>query len=281
MTDGHGAPFQRLTTLTQISDWEYGAHIDPVWTIGPKVHGGALLAVAAAAARQAVRDQHTDLVWMQPLSATADFLAAPDPGDLVLRVIARKIGRQIVTCDTEVWQRERLCARAVVTLGALDITEPVRQMADAQGMPSEPVDGEGLYSGPMADIVHVAQACHLRIEEKSAAFLRGTTGDPTLRLWCRLFDADEVDDDNAVLFGFVLGDISPPVVFNLGQFGWSPTVQLTTYIRRKPAPGWQRVISSSQSIGSALFDEDHVVFDSTGAVVAQSRQLALSPRPVA
>jgi hypothetical protein len=37
-------------------------------------------------------------------------------------------------------------------------------------------------------------------------------------------------------------------------------------------------MSSAKSIGSVLFDEDHVLVDASGAVVAQSRQLAMSPR---
>ncbi|MCE5292872.1 MAG: thioesterase family protein [Nocardiaceae bacterium] len=271
------APFQTLTTLTSISDWEYGATIGPLWTIGPKVHGGALMAVAAAAARQAVRDHDSALLWMQPVAASVDFLSAPVPGDVILRVISRKIGRQIATLDTEVWQGDKMCARAVVTMGALD-DAPVRQMVDGSHMPAEPDESALTYDGPMSDIVHLSQVSHMRMDSASAHFLKGETGDPTMRLWARLFEADEHDEDNAVLFGFVLGDMSPPVVFNLGEFGWSPTVQLTAFIRRHPAKGWFRVVSSTQSVGSALFDEDHLVFDSTGAVVAQSRQLALWPR---
>jgi hypothetical protein len=64
---------------------------------------------------------------------------------------------------------------------------------------------------------------------------------------------------------------------NLGHFGWSPTVQMTTYLRRVPAPGWLRVIATAREVGERMFDEDHLVIDSTGAVVAQSRQLALIP----
>lgn len=64
---------------------------------------------------------------------------------------------------------------------------------------------------------------------------------------------------------------------NLGMFGWAPTVQLTTYVNRIPAPGWLRFAASAQEVGQGMFAEDHVVVDSTGATVAQSRQLALIP----
>ena len=73
-------------------------------------------------------------------------------------------------------------------------------------------------------------------------------------------------------------DISPPVVMNLALFGWAPTVQLTTYVRRHPAPGWLRFAATSTEVGPGMFEEDHLVVDSTGTVVAQSRQLALIPQ---
>lgn len=54
---------------------------------------------------------------------------------------------------------------------------------------------------------------------------------------------------------------------------------MTTYLRRRPAPGWLRIIATTHEVGGRMFDEDQLVIDSTGAVVAQSRQLALMPVP--
>ena len=42
-------PFTDLTTVRASGDGDYTATIDPVWTIGPKVHGGAMMALCAAA----------------------------------------------------------------------------------------------------------------------------------------------------------------------------------------------------------------------------------------
>ncbi|MDV3206450.1 MAG: thioesterase family protein, partial [Rhodococcus ruber] len=55
-------------------------------------------------------------------------------------------------------------------------------------------------------------------------------------------------------------------------------VQLTAYLRRLPAPGWLRIMPDSTVLGNAWFEEDHTVVDATGAVVVQSRQLAMVPR---
>jgi hypothetical protein len=68
-------------------------------------------------------------------------------------------------------------------------------------------------------------------------------------------------------------------VFNLKKFGWAPTVELTVLLRALPAPGWLLCESQTRSVEGGWFDEDAVVWDSTGKVVAQSRQLALIGEP--
>jgi hypothetical protein len=65
-------------------------------------------------------------------------------------------------------------------------------------------------------------------------------------------------------------------VFNLGAFGWAPTVELTVLLRAVPAPGWLRVEARTHSVAGGWFDEEARAWDSTGRLVAQSRQLALA-----
>ncbi|MBD0322308.1 MAG: thioesterase family protein [Aldersonia sp.] len=275
------APFRELCTLTARHDGRYDGYIDPTWTIGPKVHGGVMLAVAAAAARAKLRSIGGDgVAAMQPIAVSVDFQGAPDPGAVILAVHLRKTGRQICLADVDLIQGDRTFVRAAVTLGFLEETPPVRQVDVLTEMPVAPPEDSAVYDAesPLGKIVNVAKSCHLRVDATSAPFLSGGRGEPNLRLWARPFAGDEDDFDTAVLFAMMAADISPPVLMNLGMFGWAPTVQLTTYLQRRPAPGWLRINSSAKSVGTALFDEDHVIVDSTGAVVVQSRQLAMIPR---
>jgi len=69
-------------------------------------------------------------------------------------------------------------------------------------------------------------------------------------------------------------DALPPVVFGLGASGWSPTVELTWYMRAAPAPGPLRVAARCRHVSGGWFDEEAEVLDSDGALVAQSRQIA-------
>ncbi|MFY2789934.1 thioesterase family protein [Rhodococcus sp. MALMAid1271] len=279
------SPFRAATTLVALDvdtdTASFAGTIDSTWTIGPKVHGGAMLAVCAAAARRHIVDTAPEQSEMQPLAVSVSYLAAPDPGEVALTTVVRKRGRQVCSVDVELTQAGRVAVRAVVTLGLPDPHEPLHQMPSSlASMPVEPPSDTQAVTGehPMASIVHLAQGCEMRIDPTSAKFLTGEQGEAEIRLWVRPFAGDEADADTAVLFALMTGDISAPVTMNRGMFGWAPTVQLTTYLRAHPAPGWLRVAATSSVIGRSWFEEDHLVLDSTGAVVVQSRQLAMVPR---
>ncbi|MGV8874133.1 MAG: thioesterase family protein [Rhodococcus sp. (in: high G+C Gram-positive bacteria)] len=285
MSSASPSPFRAATTLTALDvtadTASFAGAIDSTWTIGPKVHGGVMLAVCAAAARQHIVRTAPEQAEMQPLAVSVSYLAAPDPGDVALATVVRKRGRQVCSVDVEMTQAGRVAVRAVVTLGLPDSDQPRHETPTAlASMSVEPPAGTLAVAGdhPMASIVHLARGCDMRIDPASANFLTGEHGEAEIRLWVRPFAGDEADVDTAVLFALMTGDISAPVTMNRGMFGWAPTVQLTTYLRRRPAPGWLRVAATSTVIGKAWFEEDHLVLDSTGAVVVQSRQLAMVPR---
>lgn len=74
-------------------------------------------------------------------------------------------------------------------------------------------------------------------------------------------------------------DVFPPTAFNARlPVTWVPTVELTTHIRRRPEPGWLRCRFISRHIAGGFMEEDGEVWDRSGRLVAQSRQLALVPR---
>lgn len=280
-------PFRTLNTLTDLDDGRYQATIDPIWTIGPKVHGGTMMALCAAGARRRLLEGSNEpepgsgLGSVQPLAVSANYLAAPDPGEVQLTATVRKRGKQVSFVDVELSQGDRIAVRASVTLGIPDSEDP-RYSGDSKlaTLPAEPPADAVILTPehPMGQIVHVAQGCDMRVDGTSAHFLTGSQGEPEVRMWVRPAEGDERDLDTAVLFAIMTGDICAPVTMNRGMFGWAPTVQLTTYLRRRPAPGWLRVMASSSVLGGTWFEEDHTVLDSTGAVVVQSRQLAMIPR---
>lgn len=80
----------------------------------------------------------------------------------------------------------------------------------------------------MGEIFHLFGGLDVRPSLRSMSDL-SERGKPEIVLWAR--PRDMAPDG---LFALVCGDISVPVTFPLGRFGWAPTVQLTTYLRTLP-----------------------------------------------
>ncbi|MFL0178376.1 MULTISPECIES: thioesterase family protein [unclassified Mycobacterium] len=243
------------------------------WTIGPKVHGGAMLALCANAARTAVAGDAA--AEIQPVAVSASYLWAPDPGPMQLVTTIRKRGRRVSLVDVELNQGERTAVRAVITL-----SEPEHQAPPLLSfnpvvplMTPEPPPGlEPIGPGhPMEHIVHLAHGCDIR-PALTTLGPRSDGGPPVIEMWVRPKDAAP-----DVLFALLCGDVSAPVTFAVNRNGWAPTVQLTAYLRAVPADGWLRVICSCVQIGQDWFDEDHTVVDCEGRIVVQTRQLAMVP----
>lgn len=261
--------FDRLIALRSVGVDAFEATIDATWTIGPKVHGGAMMSVCAAAATARVATD-PDPAVLSPLAVSANYLAAPDPGEVAVTAVVRKRGRRVVVVDTTLSQNGVDAVHAVVTLGLPDAAgSRYVEPSTAASMPVEP-PASAPRVGDEDSIVNVASGCEMVMANDGAGGGHG--------LWIRPADGDATDPSTAALFAIMAGDIGPPATMDHGIDGWAPTVQLTAYLRRIPDPGWLRVRSSSTLIGEVWFEEDHTVVDSSGAVVVQTRQLAMVPR---
>lgn len=260
-------------------DHGFEGNLNEHWTIGPKIHGGVMLALCAKAAREAYGAD-----GFEPVAVSADFLSAPDPGSVQLVTTVRKRGRRIGLVDVELDQggrtgdersreERRTCVRAVVTLGEPEhLAEPLLSANPVTPlMAVEPPPGvEPIGPGhPAAAINNLARGCDIRpvLDESHTE-----AGAPVFKIWVRPKDGP-VD----VLFALMCGDISVPACYAVNRRGWAPTVQLTAYLRGLPADGWLRVVCTTTQIGQDWFDEDHTVVDSTGRIIVQTRQLALVP----
>jgi len=271
------AEAMRLTRIEDAGDDEatvsFAGELNRHWTIGPKLHGGAMLALCANAARTACGGGESGPV--QPVAVSGNFLWAPEPGAMTLTTRARKRGRRISVVDVELSQGERTAVHAVVTLGEPEHHVPPLLSANpvpALMPPEPPEDLAPIGPGhPMAGLVNLAAGCDIR--PVVSTLQPSTNGSPPLiELWVRPRDAAP-----DVLFALLCGDVSAPVTFAVERTGWAPTVQLTAYLRGLPADGWLRVLSSCVQIGQDWFDEDHTVVDCEGRIVVQSRQLAMVP----
>ena len=131
----------------------------------------------------------------------------------------------------------------------------------------------GHWRGTVAPDGTAGYAAHvdLRLDPATIGWRHGTpAGVPEMRGYFRL---REDRDPDAYLLALAV-DALPPVVFGLGATGWAPTVELTWYMRAAPSPGPLQVAARCRHVSGGWFDEEAEVWDATGALVAQSRQIA-------
>jgi hypothetical protein len=288
--------FETIDRAPDGSSIEYRGVVDPAFTIGPKVHGGSLQMMVAAAAREGLHalsspdDDPALLDGVSALAIASDYLAAPDPAEVDLAVRIVKRGRTVSLAHVEVTQHDRVMVSSTVTLGRKDSGDPHHRVKTGleELSPVPPPDAVYVDNSPLGEVVHLAPALDLAVDPAWFPAMRGEKGEPEIRGWARPKVPGSQPSSMAFDFPVLICDVSPPVVMNLGLFGWAPTVQLTTYVRRVPQTinpdadpadfGWLRFAATSTEVGQGMFAEDHLLLDETGAVVAQSRQLALIPQ---
>ncbi|OBF24322.1 hypothetical protein A5725_06860 [Mycobacterium kubicae] len=272
------ALFTTAMSLREVGPGVFDGELNKHWTIGPKVHGGAMVALCANAARAACAGP-----GQQPVAVSANFLWAPDPGPMQVVTSIRKRGRRISVVDVELNQGERTAVHAVVTLGEPEhhlpggTTAPLLSANPVLDLmaPEPPDDLAPIQPGHrLAGLVHLGEGCDVRplLSTMDPVTDGGTRRAPMLQMWARPRD---VAPD--ALFALMCTDLSAPVTFAVDRTGWAPTVQLTAFLRAFPVDGWLRVVCTCVEIGHDWFDEDHIVVDQAGRLVAQSRQLAMVP----
>src|ERR1700730_4389369 len=152
--------FSDAMSLRPVSDGVYVGELNKIWTIGPKLHGGALLSLCAAAARTAHGGD------AQPISVSANYLSAPSPGEMRLETFVRNRGGRVSVVDVELIGGDRTAVHAVVTLGQPEhLVPPLLSANPAVGLmdPEPPDDVEPIGRGHrLAGLVNLSEGCEVR-----------------------------------------------------------------------------------------------------------------------
>lgn len=250
---------------------DFGGRVHPAWNIGTNPNGGYLLALAAQALR------HRTPAQPDPLSITVHYLR-PGVGDAPCLVHTERLrsGRALSTLRGTLVQEGSARLELIAAMGDLgaggaasgpQLTLPPPDIPPPDDCPtrSAPAQGVGLPILSRLDVrLHPAEA------------RPGAAGRARITGWIRFVDGREPDS----LACLLMADAFPPAVFGLlGMVGWVPTIELTVHLRARPAPGWMLGRFWSDDLSDGRVIEDGALWDSTGRLVAQSRQLALVRRP--
>jgi acyl-CoA thioesterase len=256
------------TSIRALGDGRYAARLDSAWNIGANANGG----YAALPALRAMLDlaAHPD-----PLSITVHFLR-PATGDCDADVTAHVVraGRSTTHASATLAQdgTPRLIAHAV--LG--DVTEEAQGAAPDPGLTPAPPDlpppdrcvdrlalGQRIALPILSRVDVRIRPEHVEPDETSPAVVEG---------WIRFADGAPPDARWLALFA----DAFPPALrTRMGPVGWVPTIELTVHVRRRPAAGWVLARFDCDDVEGGRMIESGTLWDSSGAVVARSRQLGL------
>ncbi|SDK90709.1 thioesterase family protein [Nonomuraea jiangxiensis] len=260
--------FQEATALTARGDGEFDALLDAQWSVGTRLHGGYLLAVLGrAACESAAGAGHPHVT-----AVSASFVEPPEPGAALAQVETLRVGRSLAQVRAALVQEGRTRVEAHITLSRLDGSDPWWTAAEPAPMAPEEACFQAPVDAPGAGMpVPLMAVIENRLDPENLGFAFGTpAGRGVLTSWQRLADGSDWDP----LSLLVALDPVPPVSLELGVPGWVPTIQLTGYVRRLPAPGPIRVRLTATDVGGDRMDEVAHVWDDKGRLVAQATQLA-------
>lgn len=259
--------FAAATAVTPGADGRWQGAIAPGWDIVGAANGGYLLALAARAASLAAGRR-------DPVTVTGHFLAPGRPGPVEISTEVVKEGKRFTTVGATLADADRPLVQILASFSELEWSGGMDRLE--VGPPDLPPPDDCIAIEPTETFPPPFMGrVDLRLPPELAAGW-GSGGSPRVHGWFRLPNDEPID----TLTLLMAVDAFPPTIFFTDlPIAWVPTIELTAHIRARPEPGWLRCAFSTRFITGGFLEEDGEVWDATGRLVAQSRQLALLPRP--
>ncbi len=257
-------PFDTDTRVEPLAEGTYGANLTDRWNALAGVpNGGYLLAVCLQALRR-------ELPLPDPFVASASYLRPGLVGPAEIHTEVVRAGRRVATGEARLVQDGKEIVRVVATFGDLagaNGRTEVRAQPPQLPPPDDALDL--LERGALPDVT-ITERFEYRWASPPGWAQGRPTGDAELAFWMRFRGGREVDS----LALTMAVDAAAPAVLELGVHG-SATIELTVHVRGRPAPGWLACRAVTRYVIDGYHEEDFEIWDSTGRLVAQSRQFAL------
>jgi acyl-CoA thioesterase len=261
--------FDEDTALEPISDLRFGAGMSHRWdTVGPP-NGGFLLALAARGLARAVP-------FPDPVTVTGHFLRPSRHTPVELDVEPVRRGSTHATATSRLIQGGKEILRTMATFSDLAAAGGPSESGGrppALPPPEECLPVKELRLQVWENLPGQLPELYRSIDIRLATTDRREPGEiARLEGWMRFSDGREPDVAALPL----LADVFPPAVLDIARAAWVPTVELTVHVRARPAPGWIAASFRTKFLSGGYFEEDGELWDSTGRLVALSRQLAVT-----
>jgi len=268
--------FDRDTAVTRedssASGSMFAAEVSGDWRAGRGPHGGYLAAMLLRALIETVDDPAR-----APRSLTIHYARAPEPGPVSIHTVIERGGRSLSTLSARMEQEGKLVA---LVLAAFSVPWSAPEISDL-GLPDvAPADPER-KAGTLRHSGAPPFTQHLVFQPRIGALpFTGSQLPMEIGGWLGLEVPRPID---ALSLAFFSDALFPPPFIRLTERAVSPTIDLTVHFRA-PLPATAAARSPhelcfarfrSGVVHEGFFEEDGVIWAPDGAVLAQSRQLAL------
>ncbi len=261
----HAYDFDQATAVAP----DGSAQIIDGWDINGNANGGYLMALAARHMLAVSGRAH-------PVTVTGHYLAPGRPGPVQVDAQVVKSGRRFATVSAQLRSGDRPLLQLLGAFGDMSVGDPFEHVASRP--PDLPPFEECVYRDRQQGTADVALSDHteVRIHPAHTGWLRGErSGSAEMAGWFAFRDGRPLD----ALALLIVCDSFPPAVFHLDMPpGWVPTVEYTVHVRAVPEPGPLMCVFRTTLVSGGFLDEVGEVWDASGRLVAQSRQLGLTAR---
>jgi acyl-CoA thioesterase len=258
--------------VTDLGGGRFGAELDGNWSVGGGINGGFLLGVIGNAIRQVVPGKP------DPITISAFYLGPGVGGPAEVRTEIKRDGGSLAVVSADLLQGGERKLTATATFGDLAGFEG-EVLTKAEEFDLPPVEECFSTKDMGKDLLALApmyQKFEMRFPHDGIGWAVGQpSGKGEIKAWFRFADDRPIDAFSLI----TIADLLPPVAFDLGLPGWSPTLELTVHVRAIPAEGWLKIRHFTRNLAGGMFEEDCEIWDASGRLVAQARQLARTPRP--
>jgi hypothetical protein len=249
----------------------FGASLPAHWSGQASVNGGFMLSLLTRAMGRIAP-------FPDPVVVSGFYLRPGAAGAASVRTELIRAGRTTAFTQGSLWQdgKETVRATAAFTdLAKAAGRSPLAYTGGTAPALAPPEECVSLMAGAIPGVSIAGRFEYRAVEEPG--WSRGEpSGNPSAEFYMRFRDGREPDITSLPLFV----DAAAPAVLDVGA-RLVTTIELTVHLRARPAPGWLSCRAGTRFLtGSGYHEEDFEIWDSTGTLVAESRQLALLLAPL-
>ena len=257
--------FEAETAVEPVGEGLWSTRLSADWNIADNANGGYALTSVLRAMRSLVA--HPD-----PISVTTHFLR-PARGDTDAEVRASVVrsGRTVSTLRGSLWQEGKQRLEVVAAFSDLSAGAPGGPEI-SEPPPTIPPVGDCVHRGSLEQGVELPILSRVDVHVHPEHAPAGGSDRALIDGWIRFSDGTE---PSTLALPFFADALPPSLYPLLGFIGWVPTIELTVHTRRIPGPGWLQVRQESHDLHDGRMIESGSLWDSTGALVAASRQIGL------